>query len=52
MNKQEPKGVLQDIVDNGEDVIEVEGMEVLVDMKEVKGKDMECCGCRVNIAVG
>jgi hypothetical protein len=51
MNKREPKGVPWDIVDGADDVIEVEGMEVLA-VKEVKGKDVECWGRRVDIAVG
>jgi hypothetical protein len=33
-------------------MIEVEGIEMLADVKEVKGKDMEYCGRRVDIAVG
>jgi hypothetical protein len=41
MNKREPNGVPWDIVDGAEDVVEVEGMEVLA-VKEVKGKDGAC----------
>jgi len=52
MNKREPNGDPWDIVDGAEDVIEVEGMEVLGVVKDVKGKDEECRGCRVDIAVG
>jgi len=44
-------GVLWDIVDGLEDVIEVEGMEVLA-VNEVKGKDGAGWGRRVDIAVG
>jgi hypothetical protein len=40
-----------DIVDGAEDVIEMEEMEVLVVVKEVKGKVGECRGRKVNIAV-
>ena len=52
MDKWEPNGVQWHIVDGAEDVIEVEGMVVLMVVKEVNGKDGECQGCRVDIAVG